>query len=243
MIAEFKAKESYRIWKTEKSLTKKDSVYYQRKSFKSYDSKNRLINISNFEFYYYNDNENRIEKTKSIYKREGKGTAKIDTQSYVYDKNGLLKYIIEKREKIDTIKSFKYDSEKNLIETKTNYRTINRVLENGLLKKKTLKEGGVESRVSEFDYDSLERPIIEHWVFSGNHRMKTRFDYYDSGKLFRETDSTFVQGTNPNEQIESRTEYKYDKNDSVVEIIKLGRVLGESDFKVREKKIIEWKKE
>ena len=243
LIAEFKAKESYRIWKTEKSLSKKDSIYSQKKSFKSYDSKNRLINISNVEFYYYNDIENRIEKTKSIYKREGKGTAKIDTQNYVYYKNGLLKYIIEKRKKIDTIKSFKYDSEKNLIETKTNFRTISQEYKNGILKKKIVEERNTEPKISEFYYDSLNRPIIENWVFSGNQRMKTKFEYNEKGKLFREIDSSLNQGTNPNEFVEFMTEYKFDKNDSIIEIIKLGRVLSESDFKIRGKTVIERKKE
>lgn len=243
LIAEFKAKESYRIWKTEKYLTKKDSIYSQRKSFKSYDSKNRLINISNVQFYFYNDKKNQIEKTKSIYKREGKGIAKIDTQNYLYNKNGLLSCITEKRKKIDTIKSFKYDSENNLIEIKTNYRNVTQEFENGIIKKRIKIEGNSKPRISEFDYDSLNRPIIENWVFSGNHRMKTKFEYNEKGKLYREIDSSFNQGTNPKELVEFMDEYKYDKNDSIIEITRLGRVLSESDFKIRGRKIFEWKKE
>ncbi|WP_271766168.1 hypothetical protein [Aquimarina algiphila] len=242
LITEFKVKENYRIWTTKKSLNKKDSIYSEHKSFKSYDSKNRLINISNAVFYFYDDN-NRIEKTKSIYKREGKGIAKINTQNYVYNENGLLKYITEKRKKIDTIKSFKYDLEKNLIETKTNFRTMTQEFENGVMKKKIVKEGNTEPKISEFHYDSLNRPIIEKWVFSGNHRMKTKFEFNVKGKLKREIDSSFNQGTNPNEFVEFMTEYKYDKNDSIVEITKLGRVLSETDFKVRGKTIFERKKE
>lgn len=243
LIAEFKVKENYRIWTIEKSLTKKDSIYAERKSFKSYDSINRLININNVQFYFYNDKKNRIEKTKSIYKREGKGTAKIDTQNYEYDKNDLLKYITEKREQIDTIKSFKYDSEKNLIEIKTNFRIITQEFENGIIKKRIVTERNTEPKISEFQYDSINRPIIENWVFSGNHRMKTKFEYNEKGKLFREIDSSFNQGTNPNEFVEFMTEYKYDKNDSIIEVIKLGRVLSELDFKVRGKTIFERKKE
>lgn len=243
LIAEFKTKESYRIWKTEKSLTKKDSIYSERNSFKSYDSKNRLINVSNVEFYFYDNNKNRIEKTKSIYKREGRGIAKIDTQNYFYNKNGLLSYITEKRKNLDTIKSFKYDSDDNLIETKTNYGKITQEFENGVLKKRIKIEGNAQPRISEFNYDSLKRPIIENWVFSGNHRMKTKFEYNEKGKLLREIDSSFNQGTNPNEFVEFMTEYKYDKNDSIIEIIKLGRVLSESDFKVRGRTILERKRE
>ena len=241
LIAEFNAKESYRIWTTEKRINKNDSLYFKRKSFKAFDSKNRLINNNNWTFHYYN--ENRIEKTKSIYKREGKGTAKIDTQNYVYDKSGLLKYIIENREKIDTIKSFKYDSEKNLIATKTNFRTITQEFENGVVKKRIESERNSEPKISEFYYDSLNRPIIENWIFSGNHRMKTRFEYNEKGKLFREIDSSFSQKTNPNTFVEFMNEYRYDKNDSIIEIIILGRVLSEPDFKIRGKKIFELKKE
>ena len=241
LIEEFKGKESYRIWTTEKRINKSDSTYFNRKSFKAYDSKNRLININNWEFYYYN--ENRIEKTKSIYKREGKGRAKIDTKNYLYNKKGLLSYITEKREKIDTIKSLKYDSDNNLIETKTNYRKITQEFENGVLKKRIKIEGNAEPRISEFKYDSLNRPIIENWVFSGNHRMKTKFEYNENGKLFREIDSSYNQSTNPNEFVEFMDEYRYDKNDSIIEIIRLGRVLSESNFKVRERKKFERKKE
>ncbi|MBU2929752.1 hypothetical protein [Winogradskyella psychrotolerans] len=241
LISEFNAKESYRIWTTEKRINKNDSIYFNRKSFKAFDSKNRLINDNNWTFYYYN--ENRIDKIKSIYKREGKGTAKIDTQNYIYDKNGLLKYIVENRKKNDTIKSFKYDSEKNLIETKTNFRTITQEFENGVVKKRIESERNAEPKISEFYYDSLNRPITENWSFSGNQRMKTRFEYNEKGRLFKEIDSSFNQGTNPNEFVEFMTEYKFDKNDSIVEIIKLGRVLSESDFKERGKTLIERKKE
>ncbi|WP_055437692.1 hypothetical protein [Lacinutrix algicola] len=241
LIAEFSAKESYRIWTTEKRTNKSDSTYFNRKSFNAFDSKNRLINSNNWTFHYFN--ENRIEKTKSIYKRKGKGVSKIDTQNYVYNKDGLLEYIIEKREKVDTIKSFKYDSEKNLIETKTNFRTITQEFENGIIKKRIVAERNAKPKTSEFKYDSTNQPIIENWVFSGNHRMKTKFEYNENGTLFREIDSSFNQGTNPNEFVEFMTEYKYDKNDSIIEIIKLGRVLSESDFKVRGKSLFERKKE
>jgi len=244
LIAEFKAKESYRIWTTKKSLTKKDSIYAERKSFKSYDSKNRLINISNYQFYFYNDKENRIEKTKSIYKREGKGIAKIKTQIYKYnEKNGLLEYIIEKRDKIDTIKSFKYDSKKNVIETKTHFSTITQEFENSVVKKKIVSIKNGEPKISEFQYDSLNRPRIKNWVFGRNKRMKTKFEYNENGKLLKEIDSSLNQGINPNEYVEFMTEYRYDEYDSIVEIIELGRVLNESDFKVRGKTLFERIKE
>jgi len=241
LISEFKEKESYRIWTVKKHLTKTDSIFAERTFFKSYDSKKRLININNVQFYYYNDEENRIKNIKSIYKREGKGIAKIDTENYEYDENGLLKYIIEEREHIDTIKTYTYDSERNLIKTKTNYRTVSQEFENGLLKKKVITEGNSEPKISEFHYGTTNQPIIENWVFSGNHRMKTRFEYNENDMLLRETDSSFNQGTNPNELVEFMTEYKYDTNDSIVEIVELGRVLSESNFKIRGRILFERK--
>ena len=66
--------------------------------------------------------------------------------------------------------------------------------------------------------------------------MKTRFEYYDNGKLFRDTDSSYSQGTSPNTLIETRDEYKYDQQDSISEIIKYGRVQSETDFYVRGRK-------
>lgn len=237
LIAEFKGKESYRIWTIEKSLTKNDSIYAERKSFKSYDSQNRLINENDVEFYFYDD-KNKIEKTESINKRNGSRKVKINAQNYVYDENGLLEYIIEKCEKIDTIKSFKYDSEKNLIETKTNFKTIIQEFESGVMRKRIEMDKDGETKISEFYYDSLNRPKLENWIFSGNQRMKTKFEYNEKSKLFREIDSSFNQGTNPNEFVEFMTEYKYDKNDSIIEIIKLGRVLSESDFKVRGRTVL-----
>ncbi len=77
---------------------------------------------------------------------------------------------------------------------------------------------------------------MENGVFSGDHQMKTRFEYYVDGKLYRETDSSYVPGKSPNSIVEFRDEYLYDKNDSISEIIQYGRVQSESDFYLRGRK-------
>ncbi len=236
LISEFKKKEEYRIWLNTKSINKKDSVYHETKTFKSFDVNNRLINEGNYKFYYYEGESNSIKKTKSIFKN--RLNVHFRTEIYDYNKKGLLQHIIKIGKSNDTIQSFRYNEKGDLIESKTDYRKITQEFENGLLKKKIEIETNTEPRISEFKYDSLKRLIIENWVFSGNHKMKTRFKYKDN-KLFQEIDSTYVQDGNPNQYIEFMTEYKYDKNDSISEIIKLGRIKSESIFKIRGRKIFE----
>ena len=239
IISDFEKAEEYRIWIIEKDINDEDSVYLEKKTFKSFDSNDRLINEGNFKFYYYKGNTGQIEKTKSVFTRDR--NVNIYTEQYLYDQNGLLKCVLRIEDKTDTVKSFKYDKNKKLIESKTNYGKIVQEFENGLLKKKIEFEGADESRISEFKYDSLKRLIVENWIFSGNHRMKTRFEYNKRGKLQREIDSTYVQGDNPNQFIEFMTEYKYDSQDSITEIIELGRILSDTTFHVRGRKTFERK--
>ena len=234
LISEFEDLEEYRIWVTEKSIDEKDSVYQERKTFKAFDSNDRLINQGNFKFYYYQNGTDRIEKTTNVFVRER--NVKIYTEQYDYNENGLLKYILRVGENIDTIQSFRYNEKGNLIESKSGYRTITQEFENGLLKKRIKTEDDGEPRISDFEYDSIKRPLVENWVFSGDHQMKTRFEYYVDGKLYRETDSSYVPGKSPNSIVEFRDEYLYDKNDSISEIIQYGRVQSESDFYLRGRK-------
>lgn len=241
LISEFEDLEEYRVWITEKSLDEKDSVFHERKSFKVFDSKDRLINEGNYKFYYYQNGTDRIEKTANVFVRNR--NVKNYTEQYEYDENGLLKYILRVGEIIDTIKSFKYDEYGNLIESKTEYGTVKQEFEDGLLKKRIKTEGDGETRISELKYDSLKRPLVENWVFSNDHRMKTRFEYYPDGKLYRKTDSSYASEKNPNVIVEFRQEYLYDKNDSVSEIIQLGRILSGTDFFVRGRKIYDRKLE
>ena len=237
LIAEFENLEAYRIWLTEKSINENDSVYHERKTFKAFDSNDRLINEGNFKFYYYQPETERIIKTTAVFKRDK--NVKIYYEKYEYDENGLLKCILRIGEVIDTVKTFKYDENKNQIESKTEYRTITQEFEDGLLKKKINFEGDTEAKVSEFTYDPQKRPLIEDWVFSGDQQMQTRFEYYNNGNLFRETDSSYVQVGNSKPTIEFRDEYKYDKKDSIVEIIKYGRRKNESTFFLRGRKTLE----
>ena len=234
LISEFEDLEEYRVWITERSIDEKDSVYHERKIFKAFDSKDRLINKGNLKFYYYQNGTDRIEKTMNVFVTDR--NVKIYTEQYDYDGNGLLKYVLKVGDNIDTIQSFRYDENANLIQSKTGYRTITQEFEDELLKKRVKTEPNGEPRISEFEYDSLKRPIVENWLLSRNHRMKTRFEYSDDGKLFRKTDSSFVQGKSPNSIVEFRDEYLYDKNDSISEIIQLGRIQSRTDFFLRGRK-------
>jgi len=236
-ISEFEDIEEYRVWTTEKSIDENGSVYNESRTFEAFDSKGRLINQGNFKFYYYQDTTNRITKTTYVFVRDG--NVRIFTDQYDYDKNGFLQYVVRVGGNIDTIQSLRYDKNGNMIESKTKYRTVIQEFENGLLKKRIETEGNSRPRISEFEYDSLKRPIVENWVFSGDHRMKTRFEYSEDGKLISETDSSYTSGISPNTVIEFRQEYLYDKNDSISEIISLGRVRSRTNFYIRGRKTYE----
>ena len=112
LISEFEDLEEYRVWVTEKSIDEKDSVYHERKTFKAFDSKDRLINQGNFKFYYYENGTDRIKKTTNVFVRDS--NVKIYTEQYDYNENGLLKYILRVGENIDTIQSFRYNEKGNL---------------------------------------------------------------------------------------------------------------------------------
>jgi hypothetical protein len=232
LIRDFKSKEDFRIHKTESHISKSDSVYRQIEYIKCFDNKGRLINESNYRFYYY-DSLDRVEKTVVIFKRAENPFVKFRKYNYQYDSIGNLLYILNLENELDTIDYFIYDSLGRLIESDNGYRNESFYYLNDKLIKKVKKENNEISRVSDFIYDSIGRLKIENWVFSGNHRMKTRFEYYPDGKLFREIDSSFNTGNHPNTYVEFMDEYHYNESDSISEIIKLGRVKSESDFKIR----------
>ncbi len=73
--------------------------------------------------------------------------------------------------------------------------------------------------------------------------MKTYYKYNSNNKLFSKRDSSFSTVTNPNQYIEFLTEYYYDKNDSLIEIRKLGRIYTEKEFKIRGKTKFKYLKE
>jgi hypothetical protein len=237
LISEFSEMEEYRVWITEKSLNHRDSVIHERKTFDAFDSKNRLINQWNYRFIHYQDSTDRIEKIINVYGRDG--YINIHTERYDYGENGLLKNILRGGEKIDTIASYEYDENGNQIKSTTKYMTIEQEFEEGHLKRRVRTDRDTKPRISEFEYDSLKRPIVENWVFGDNHQMKTTFEYYEDGKLFLETDSSYTSGSIPNSIVEFRDKYLYDMNDSISEIIKLGRVQGEKDFHIRAKRSFE----
>lgn len=238
---------SYQIIKIEKVFNKNDSLIRQRSYFSLYDSTNRLINSDNTSFYFYNPNNN-LSEVKTINKRNGTGRIReIIKYKYVYNQNNNLIKIIEVINNEKTIKTLEYDKSGNLkFETgdpeSMVCETINYEYLNGKISKKTILEQKEISKVSEYKYDKLNQVTIEDWVFSGTNRMRTYYKYYKNNKLCSERDSSYSKITNPDQYVEFLTEYYYDKNDSIIEIRKLGRIAREKEFKVREKTKFEYKK-
>jgi hypothetical protein len=244
-LLEFSEKnKSYQITKTENHLDEKNSLIGKKSYLISvYDSKNNLINTNNNKFYFY-DSSNKLTETKSIYKREGKGIiSKIINHKYYYDKKGNLIKIINNSEKEEIIKRFKYDKFGNLESVIGIRESINYQYLNAKVSKKTITENNEISKTSEYKYDKFNRIETEDWVFSGTNRMKTYYKYHSNNKLFSKRDSSFSKVTNPNQYVEFLTEYYYDKNDSIVEIRKLGRVANEKEFKIRGKRKFSYLKE
>lgn len=235
---------SYQITKTENHLDEKNSLIGKEVYLiRVYDSKNNLINTNNNKFYFYNFS-NKLTETKSIYKREGKGIiSKIINHKYFYDKKGNLIKITDNSEKEEIIKKFKYDKFGNLESEIGIRKSINYQYLNAKISKKTIVEDNEVSKISEYKYDKFNRIKTEDWVFSGTNRMKTYYKYYSNNKLFSKRDSSFSKVTNPNQYVEFLTEYYYDKNDSIVEIRKLGRVDSEKEFKIRGKTKFSYLKE
>lgn len=235
---------SYQITKIEKNLNENDSlIRKENKSVQFYDSKNRLINSDNISFYFYNSND-KLSEIKSVYKREGKGIiSKIISKKYFYDKSNNLVKIADGIEKENTIKKLKYDKFGKLTSEINRLETINYEYSNDKVSKKTIIENNEVSKISEYQYNKSNQITIEDWVFSGTNKMRTYYKYYPNKKLFSERDSSFSKATNPNQVIETLTEYYYDKKDSIIEIRQLERVLSDKEFKLAAKTKFEYKKE
>ena len=238
LISEYKIKEHHRISKTEYSYNKKDSLDSDSKTFKSYDSKNRLINENNSIFFNYNK-LGKVEEEISIYRRDR--IVKVNTTKYVYDKNHNLKHKIRLLEPLDTILTNEYNSKGQLTKSDKGFETVLFEYEVDELIKKTTIKKGIESRISNFTYDSIGRLALDNWVFSSENRMKTKFTYDINNRLITEIDSSLNSESNPKSYVEFKTEYRYNGLDSLIEIRKSGRVLSETDFKYRGKTIITYK--
>lgn len=236
-LLEYSAKNKYyQITKIETNLNEKDSIIRKEANqIKVYDLKNRLINSNDITFYFYNS-KNKISETKSIYKREGKGRiSKIIKQKYFYDENENLIKITDNTEKEEIVKELKYDEYGNLESEIGRHETINYKYSNGKISNKTIIENNEISKSSKYKYGKLNKIETEDWVFSGTNRMKTYYKYNSNNKLFSKRDSSYSKVTNPNQYVEFLTEYYYNKNDSIIEIRKLGRVHNEKEFKIRGK--------
>lgn len=236
---------NYQVTTTAKKLNEKDSLIAKEQPFvRVYNLKNKLINVNNSSFYFYDKNDKLVE-AKFVYKREGRSIlAKIITDRYVYDKKGrLIKIVSGTEEEEMVIKTFKYNRLGKLESEISPFETINYEYLNNKISKKTILEDESVSKISEYKYDRFNRIIVENWVFSGTDQMITYYKYYPNNKLRTKRDSSYSNKTNPNEYVEFLTEYYYDKKDSIIERRNLGRILSEKTFKLRGKTKFEYKRE
>lgn len=223
--------ENVKIEVTETEYDEKDSLISEKKYLKVFDSKNRLINKNNSVFYFYNDN-NKIDETKFIYRRGI--VTKIIVDKYIYDKNGNLNLITTNFNTIDTIQTFKYNANNNLIEKSgKNIKHFYEYSREKIIEEKETQNNEV-SKISHFVYDKNGNKIENNWVF-GNQKMKTYYIYNSKNLIISERDSCITVFGNPNEFVEFLTEFIYNQKDSIIEKRDLGRILSENDFKLRGK--------
>ncbi|SEO42858.1 hypothetical protein SAMN05444671_3418 [Flavobacterium sp. CF108] len=236
LISESQKNENFRITTTEKDLDENNHLHLERKQFKVFDKYNRIINIDNNSFLFYDQN-NKLINIKSVYKREGKGLAKVINEKRIYDLNGNLRFILDEN---DTTSYFTYNRDKKLIKEIYPRQEIFYEYKNNLISKKTIIEDGDTLEVHNYAYDKSKKLNTDVYVFSKKNKMKVFYKYYSNNKLFSKRDSSYSKTNDPNEYIEFLTEYYYDKNDSVVEIRKSGRILSEKVFKLRGKTKFEY---
>ncbi|KQB44065.1 hypothetical protein RCH33_3235 [Flavobacterium daejeonense] len=242
LIAETEKAEKYRISITETKVTDKDSIWFEKKSFKVYDRLNRVINENDNSFLFY-DSKNKLINTKLIYKREGKGFPRIINRKRIYNSKGKLIAILnDSNPETDTIVTFTYNSSNKVIKEENNTQKTLYEYKNNLISKKTIIESNDTIKTSNYFYDKSGKIISEVWIFSGKNKVKSFYKYYPNNKLLSKRDSSYSVKSNPNEYVEFLTEYYYDKNDSISEIRSLGRVLSETDFKLKGKTKFKYRK-
>ena len=91
LLSDAESNSKFTITKISKSYTDKDSLWRTEKLKRAYDSENRIISSNDISFYFYNS-ENKITKTKNIYRR-GR-TTNIIQDNYLYDSRGNLIAIV-----------------------------------------------------------------------------------------------------------------------------------------------------
>lgn len=232
LLSDAESNSKFTLTKITKSYTEKDSLWHTEKLKRRYDSENRVISSNDISFYFYNS-ENKIIKTKNVYRR-GRIT-NILQDNYLYDSKGNLIAIVRNGNSSgqDTLQYFKYDSKNNLIFEGNEYRQKKYGYSaNHLIEKQEIENGKVE-KISKYKYYQNGKVKMEDWVFGETNKMRTYFTYYSDGKLFSERDSSFKKTNVPNEFVEFKTEYYYLKNDSLCRKKHLGRVFSEKEFKLR----------
>lgn len=237
LIETSKKNGSYKIIKTEEKRTDKDSIWFNEESFKIYDAENRILNLNNQVFNFYNS-ANKITAQKLIYRRGGKGIVKILERKYNYDAVGNLISIVEHN---GMSRNLKYDSENRLIEDDNGFRKTTYKYSQNLLQEEILTENESEIWRLSYEYDKLGKLISEVKEFD-EHRVKTEFEYLPNGKIMREWTKSLDGNPVRNEIVDFLTVYKYFENDSLKEERYFGRTLNSKEFFLRGRTNFEYKK-
>ncbi|MCJ8154586.1 hypothetical protein MKJ01_12510 [Chryseobacterium sp. SSA4.19] len=224
-----------------RDFTKNDSLNFEEKRFVVFDSRNRIINKNNSQFFFY-DHNNKLKEIKSIYRRGGKTNILID--KYLYDEKQNLIFITYQFNEVDTTQIIRYNKSNQLIQKDYPLRHLSIKYKYVKDKISEIRESENESisKNSKFIYDSIGNKLIEDWEFKENQRLRTYFKYNSRNKPIYKRDSALTNSGNPNEYVEFIDKYYYDKNDSLIEKRQYGRFLSEKEFKYRGKTTFEYKR-
>lgn len=223
----------YQMNVTESEYDENDSLVFDKKILTVFDSNNRIININNSQFYFYNI-QNKLVDEKSIYRRGWK--TNILKHTYLYDKDGKLRFkTFQFNSQTDTTQIYKYNNLNQLIEIENpNFIKRFSYQDKKIAEIIEIRDNAISDK-SSFIYDSYGNNIVNNWIFSGSQKMKTYFKYNSKNKLISKRDSSITTSGHPNEEVESLEQYLYDQNDSIIEKRLYGRILSEKDFKIRSK--------
>jgi hypothetical protein len=210
----------------------KDTVIY----YIGYDDKNRVVNEANSEFYEY-DSLGRVSKRYSCILDRDPTCSKPYISIYEYSDGKLstIKLLNSFRDSVPYIyETFEYDLRNRLIRhTKNPTDTfVYSYLGNGTLKRTELWTHWVTTldsthkwvpvpRTTTFKYDSSGRKISSTWT-DGDMSMRSDFSYDNNNRIIMQRDTSLDNfiAREPNSCcILYWTEYKYGKNNKLVEEI------------------------
>ncbi len=241
LVNEVSKNKKYGLEIITRKFNQNDSLNFEEKRQLILDSENRLICKNGSSFFFYN-HSGQLSQIKSVYRRGGKTNILI--YQYIYDKKQNLRFVTYQFSDIDTIKIYAYNRLNQLVREEYPFRKsfIYYKYRNGRVSEITEIENDTVSKHTELFYDRYGNKTTENWIFNGERKMKTYFEFNAKQQLISKRDSSMTTGDNPNECVESLDRYYYNKQDSLAEKRQYDRVLNENDFKYRGKTTYEYKR-